>query len=436
MDTSLVLFIVLILGIITAVGLLVFTTLKNTRLTARMAELYRSEAALEAALDAAKTEVASLRKDAETRLADKINAEKNLVAAEEKIATLTEKLNARKAEEDELRKKLNADFEALSNKIFEESRNKMSSTNLEQISLILKPMKSTIADFRDRIDALNEANIKGQAGLEKHIETLAKMNSELSSDAKNLALALRNENKKAGNWGEAIFKKILEDCGFQEGIHFRAQENYTDTTGEQKRLMPDFVIDLPDSRSIVVDSKISLVGYVDYCSSQTSEAKRDSLDRFKKSVRAHLKEFATKYDNLPDARCGFKLMFMPIEPAYLLAIETDTALLEDAYAANVLIVSPSTVMSVLKYAEILVKNDTVAKNTREIANIGAKLYDRVELFMERFKKLGDRIRQASEEYEDAGKTLSEGSRSILNTARKLGAKSGIGNLEQKDESDD
>ena len=422
MDTSLVLFIVLILGIITAVGLLVFTTLKNTRLTARMAELYRSEAALEAALDAAKTEVASLRKDAETRLADKINAEKNLVAAEEKIATLTEKLNA--------------DFEALSNKIFEESRNKMSSTNLEQISLILKPMKSTIADFRDRIDALNEANIKGQAGLEKHIETLAKMNSELSSDAKNLALALRNENKKAGNWGEAIFKKILEDCGFQEGIHFRAQENYTDTTGEQKRLMPDFVIDLPDSRSIVVDSKISLVGYVDYCSSQTSEAKRDSLDRFKKSVRAHLKEFATKYDNLPDARCGFKLMFMPIEPAYLLAIETDTALLEDAYAANVLIVSPSTVMSVLKYAEILVKNDTVAKNTREIANIGAKLYDRVELFMERFKKLGDRIRQASEEYEDAGKTLSEGSRSILNTARKLGAKSGIGKLEQKDESDD
>lgn len=141
--------------------------------------------------------------------------------------------------------------------------------------------------------------LKGRAGLEKHIESLVKMNAQLSSDARNLAEALRGENKVAGNWGEAVFHRILEACGFKEGVHFRSQASYADSDGERKRLVPDFVIDLPGGRSIVVDSKLSLLSYSDYCSSQTPESKRANLDRFKKSVRAHLREFSGKYNEPP-----------------------------------------------------------------------------------------------------------------------------------------
>lgn len=179
----------------------------------------------------------------------------------------------------------------------------------------------------------------------------------------------------------------------------------------------------------MVDSKLSLLSYSDYCSSQTPEAKRANLDKFKKSVRAHLREFSGKYNDLPDARCGFKLMFMPVEPAYELAVSSDPALLEDAYAANVLVVGPATVMSVLKYAEILVRNEAIAKNTRQIAEIGARLYERVNLFIKRFEGVGERIRMLSEDYASAKTTLMESPRSVAATARRLGAKSGVLALE-------
>ncbi len=355
----------------------------------------------------------------------KIAAEKALAAARQEMSALSERLEAREGAEAEMRRKLAAEFEAMSSKLLEDARAKMSSANLEQLSLVLKPMKMTISDFRERLESLSEMSLKGRAGLEKHIESLVKMNAQLSSDARNLAEALRGENKVAGNWGEAVFHRILEACGFQEGVHFRSQAGYADSGDARKRLVPDFVIDLPGGRSIVVDSKLSLLSYSDYCSAQTPEARRASLDKFKKSVRAHLREFSGKYNDLPDARCGFKLMFMPVEPAYELAVSSDPALLEDAYAANVLVVGPATVMSVLKYAEISVKNEAMAKNTRQIAEIGARLYERVNLFIKRFESVGERIRLLSEDYASARTTLSESPKSVAATARRLGAKSGV-----------
>lgn len=405
---------------------------KNSASVIEMSNVRAQTAAATAAKESLANQLLAAKAESNEFLDGKISAEKRLAAAEQKLSSLGEKLAARESDEIELRKKLAADFEALSAKLLEDARSKMSTANLEQLALILKPMKMTIADFKERIESLNEINVKGQAGLEKHMESLIKMNTQLSTDAKNLTNALRGENKIAGNWGEALFHRILEKCGFKEGVHFRAQESYTDTSGVQKRLAPDFVIDLPEGRSIVVDSKLSLVSYTDYCASQTVEAKKENLDKFKKSVRAHLKEFATKYDDLPDVKCGFKLMFMPVEPAYELAISTDTSLLEDAYASNVLVVGPATVMSILKYAEISVKNEAIAKNTRQIAEIGARLYERVKLFIDRFENVGERIRKLSEDYELAKKSLSESPKSVVATAKRLGAKSGVLALETDD----
>ena len=148
-----------------------------------------------------------------------------------------------------------------------------------------------------------------------------------------------------------------------------------------------------------------------------------------------MKEFSSKYNDLPDARCGFKMMFMPIEPAYELAVSADPSLLEDAYAANVLIVGPATVMSVLKYAEILVRNEAISKNTRQIADLGVKLYERVNLFMSRFESLGDRIAALSRDYAQTKTTLSESPKSVLATAKRLGVKTGALSLNIEESED-
>lgn len=400
----------------------------------RLREKMRAETELAAAKQKIEIMQARLSETAGF-LDEKIEAQNSLTIARQDIKNLTERLAERENAEIEMRKKLASEFETLSSKLLEEARVKMSASNLEQLSLVLKPMKVTISDFRDRIEALNELNIKGHAGLEKHIESLVEMNSRLSNDARNLAEALRGKNKITGNWGESVFHRILESCGFAEGVHFRSQASYADSSGAQKRLVPDFVIDLPEGRSIVVDSKVSLVSYSDYCSSETADLKKANLEKFKKSVRAHLKEFSSKYNDLPDARCGFKMMFMPIEPAYELAVSADPSLLEDAYAANVLIVGPATVMSVLKYAEILVRNEAISKNTRQIADLGVKLYERVNLFMSRFESLGDRIAALSKDYAQTKTTLSESPKSVLATAKRLGVKTGALSLNIEESED-
>ena len=404
----------------------------------RAAELLSKLSAVSAERDAARAYADSLKEDLKKTSGEKNAAEKLLAAAEERVCALAEKIESRAKEEKNLRDKMEADFENLSNRLLESSRQKMSAANIEQLSLILNPLKSNIKDFREKIDLLNLESAKNHAGMSAQIENLLKMNARLSDEATKLTRALRSNNEIAGNWGETVLQKILEDCGFKEGIHFRYQYSYADSEGEGKRLIPDFIIDLPNSRSIVVDSKLSLVDYVDYCSAEDAAAKKVSLEKFKKSVRAHLSEFSGKYNNLPGVDCGFKMMFMPIEQAYELIMSADSKIAFDAYESNVLIVGPSSVMSVLKFAEISLRNEALAKNTKEIASIGELLYKRVALFMDKFKKIGDRISQLTKEYESATLTLTQGSKSVLGTAKRLGAKSSgdILELEEKDDDDE
>ncbi len=353
----------------------------------------------------------------------KVQLERNLAAADERFAGISEKLAEREESEKKMREKLAADFEILSNRIFETARERLTSANAEKLGAILAPLASGIKDFRERVEALNETSAKNNAGVCAQIESLANMNARLSDEARNLANALRANNKAAGNWGEAVFKRILEACGFIEGVHFRSQESFHDFSGEQSRLMPDFIIDLPEKRAIIVDSKLSLVDFVNYTNAEDVAIKKAHLDKFKKSVRGHLENFAGKYNNIAGIEGGFKIMFMPVEPAYDLAVAEDDKLLFDAYNKNVLIANPSTVMSLLKFAEIAYRNEAFAKNMSEISSMAQMLYERVELFLKRFEKLGLRVSQLAEEYEKAKLTLSSGSQSVMKTAIRFYEKS-------------
>ena len=359
-----------------------------------------------------------------------------LASSEEKVVHLSERIENRTEEERAIREKFATDFENLSNKIFESAREKLSTTNVEQMGLVLGPLKNSLSEFKQRMEALGEVGARNNASMITHIENLAKMNAQLGEEAKNLSNALRSKNKVAGNWGETVLERIFESCGFIDGVHYCTQKNYTDTDGVQKRLMPDFVVYLPNDRSIVVDSKLSLVDYDDYCSAEDTSAKRTALTKFKRSVREHLKEFSDKYNNLPDITCSFKMMFMPIENAYDLAVSEDDTLLADAYDANVLIVSPRNVMTILKFAEIAYRNEAFAKNIKEICNAGRLLHQRVELFMERFEKLGTKIVGLQKDYDDTRKTLSNGSRSVLETAKRFIEKSKNANIDFEEVDDE
>lgn len=345
-------------------------------------------------------------------------AEKTVAARDSEREVLERTLAQTQERYAELRKKLDSDFQILANKIFESARRKFVDEGGEKISAMLNPLAENIREFRKRVDDVHDAQTKASAGVSVQIESLLKMNDKLSKDAENLASALRSNNKAAGNWGEAVLERIFESCGLIKGIHYRAQTSFSDSTTAQSRLVPDFIVDLPDNRSIIVDSKISLVDYVDYCAAPDAAAKRESLEKFKKSVRAHLKEFAQKYDSI-SSLAGFKMMFMPVEPAYNLAIETDKPLLADAYRDNVIIVSPVSVMAILKFAQIAYRNDAVSKNVAELSKLGRLLGERIERFLKRFNAIQDRINALQKEYSDTKMSLSDGTQSVSNTARRF-----------------
>ncbi len=367
-------------------------------------------------------EAISRLEEASRKIADlelsKERADKFAAAQERENKMLVQTIDETEQRFVKIREQLNDDFRILANKIFDSAGEKFANVGAEKISTLVNPLSQNIQDFRKRVDAIHDAETRQSASVAAQIESLLKMNNKLSDDARNLASALRSNNKVAGNWGEVVLERIFESCGFEKNRHFRTQQSFSDSSAEQSRLMPDFIIDLPENRSIIVDSKLSLVDFVDYCSAEDDASKRQSLERFKKSTRTHLQEFAKKYNEL-DSNAGFKLMFMPVEPAYHLVVENDKTLLSDAYRLNVIIVSPMSVMAILKYSQIAFRNDAFAKNMGELSKQGRLLCERVELFLKRFSSIQDKINSLQKEYNDTKTTLYDGSKSLANTARRF-----------------
>ncbi|MBQ6534540.1 MAG: DNA recombination protein RmuC [Opitutales bacterium] len=404
-----------------------------SRLRASEADLRASEAGLRARAQAAAEELSRVASERDAFESANMAAQKNLAAAAEKVSSLESRLKERAEQENALREKLTADFQNLSNRIFDSAREKLVGANLEQMGLAIAPLKASISEFRAKLEALGDAEARNNASMAAHIETLVNANRQIGERAESLATALRSNNKVAGNWGETVLERVFESCGFVEGVHYKSQKSYRDADGAQKRLMPDFVVYLPDSRSIVVDSKLSLVDYADYSAAESGEQKRAALAKFKRSAREHLLEFEGKYNNLPDVTCGFKVMFMPIESAYQLLLKEDPKLISDAFDANVLIAGPASVMAVLKIAEIAHRNAAFEKNIREICRVGSLLQKRIEIFARKFDALGAKIDGVKKEYDGVRTTLDSGSQSLMLTAQKFAESSKSANMNFEEE---
>lgn len=338
---------------------------------------------------------------------------------------LQERLTEQKGELEELQKTFRNEFRNLANDILEEKSKKFTEQNREKLDAILKPLGEKISEFQKRVEDTHREDVKGRSALDQHLKTLRELNQKMSDEARNLTKALKGDTKKQGNWGEVILQRILEKSGLRKGYEYHTQQS--STTEDGRRLQPDVIVHLPDEKKLVVDSKVSLTAYEKYASAEDAADQQEALKQHINSLRAHVKGLGNKnYEQIHGFQSpDFVLMFIPIEPAFGLAMHNDPDLYNEAFDKNIIIVSPTTLLATLATIDNVWKQEYQNKNAMEIAERGGALYDKFVLFVESMNDIGNRIQQTQKSYDEAMSRLSEGSGNLVRQTemlRELGAK--------------
>ncbi len=348
------------------------------------------------------------------------------IASEKQVSEgLREKLASQKTELEEMHARMTDQFKNLANEILEDKSKKFTDQNKVQIDQILKPLGERIRDFEKKVEETYNIEARDKAGLKQQILQLTELNKKMSEDALNLTKALKGESKTQGNWGEMVLERILERSGLNEGQEYDLQ--HSGTTTEGRRLQPDVVIHLPDEKNLVIDAKVSLTAYERFSSAETDEEQEIYLKQHIQSLRAHVKALSEKnYSQLFDIGTpDFVLLFVPIEPAFGIAMMKEPSLYNDAFERNIVIVSPSTLLATMATIKNIWKYEYQNRNALMIAEEGGKLYDKFVNFADDLDKIGDRIRQMQEAYDGAMNKFSTGRGNLIGRAekmRKLGAK--------------
>lgn len=353
----------------------------------------------------------------------KLNSD--LSALNSDYKNLQEKLNEQKSEIGKLQEKFTKEFENLANKIFEEKGSKFTEQNKEKLSEILNPLKEKISEFEKRVEENNKESIKGHASLKEQLSMLKDMNQQITQEAKNLTNALKGQTKTQGNWGEFILESILEKSGLVKGREYLVQESITAESG--RRFQPDVIIKLPENKSIVIDSKVSLIGYEKFISSDDEREKQLALREHINSIRSHLKNLSGKnYQSLYQIESlDFVLMFMPVEPAFAMAVQSDSTLFSDAFEKNIVIVSPSTLLATLRTIASIWRQESQNKNALEIARQSGDMLDKFTAFVEDLLAVGKSLISTKDSYDKAMNKLVDGRGNLISRAEKikeLGAK--------------
>ncbi len=305
----------------------------------------------------------------------------------------------------EARDNLKQEFEVLANRIFEDKGKHFTSTSRDSLEALLKPFREQISGFQSRINEVHTESVKGQSVLEAEIRKVLEVGLEMNTQATNLTTALKGDKKTTGNWGEAQLERTLELAGLLPGDHYDSQASYTDSVG--KRRLPDFVIKLPDNKCLVIDSKVSLVDYERAISAETEEEQANALKAHAQAVRNHIDDLSSKdYAGLsgldsPD----FVLMFMAVEPAYIEAMKYNRDLFNYGYQQQVVLVSHTTLMPILRTVANLWMIDQSNREAREISTRAGEIYNQVCLVAERLQKLGNTLKAANNHYNQAVKGL-------------------------------
>jgi DNA recombination protein RmuC len=326
---------------------------------------------------------------------------------------------ATQAERDRERELMKAEFEALSQKLLRERSNELSSQHSETLSQVLKPLTTELDAFKKRVNEVYERETRDRVSLKQEIVSLKALNEKMSEDAVNLTRALKGENKTAGNWGELVLDQVLSASGLREHHEYTRQQSLTAEDGA--RLQPDVVISLPDEKCLIVDAKLSLKEYERAVSAADEPTRQAALKAHANSLKAHVRGLSGKnYAGLPGiTTVDFVVMFVPVEPAFSAAFETAPQLFTDALSQGVVIASPSTLLALLRTVDHVWRIENQNKNTRQIAELGGKLYDQFALFAETFEEVGERIQKSQDAFDKATNRLSTGRGNVLRRAEQL-----------------
>ena len=316
-----------------------------------------------------------------------------------------------------MQERLTLQFENMANRILENNSRKFALSNQENMEQLLKPLGEQLTAFRKKVEDTHLEETRQRSYLEERIKGLIEQTNKVSAQANNLADALKGQNKTQGNWGEMLLERILEQSGLEKDVHYTMQEPFR--TSDGKLLYPDAVVHLPGERIIILDSKVSLLAYDRYVNAETSGDRDSALQDHLLSVRRHVDELASKQYDRFDGSLDFTMMFIPVEPAYLTAIKTDSDLWSYAYSRRILLISPTNLIACLKLMSDLWSREMQSRNAMQIAERGALLYDKFVGFVNSLESIGSNLAKSQEAYTAAMKQLREGNGNLMGQALKL-----------------
>jgi DNA recombination protein RmuC len=351
-----------------------------------------------------------------------------LAARDQQIVHLQERLRVQQQEMQQSETRLKTEFENLANRLLEQKGAQMSQSNARQMQLILQPLREKIQEFEANMERKFVEETREKSGLKKEIEQLHSLNLQLSRDANNLASALKGQSKTQGDWGETQLQVLLENSGLQKGVHFTTQVTYQDQAGASKR--PDFIIQLPDNKQLIIDSKVSLTAFERFYNDPDTTQKEKHLKAHIESIRAHVNDLSSKnYQNLPEINSpDYLLLFIPLESALTAATQADARLFSDALDRNIVLVTTSSLLATMRTVAHLWKQEKQNRSVQEIARQSGLLYDKFVTFVDDLRTIGTRLDQAHQAYGDAMNKLSSATRpgdTLIGKAekiRELGAK--------------
>ena len=400
--------------------------LDNSRLQASVAALREDTGRVQAELQAEKDAHAIVQADAVDKREQLERAHGELTSQKSQLAEVSTRLQSERQQSQEkltllveAKEALANQFKSLASDILEEKSKRFAEQNQISLGQLLDPLKVRLQEFQGKVELFYDTEGKQRSALSQQVTQLLDLNKTLSDDAKNLTQALKGSSKSQGNWGELILERVLEASGLRKGEEYDVQESHSREDGS--RAQPDVVIHLPEDRHLVVDAKVSLKAYEEYASAETDVERLAAMRRHLDSIRSHIKGLSEKnYQALYGLKSlDFVLMFIPIEPAFMLGVTQDNRLFMDAWTKNVLLVSPSTLLFVVRTVAHLWRQESQNRNAQEIARRGAELYDRLSAFVVDLEKVGDRLRQAQDSYGEAFAKLSTNKGNVIRQAEML-----------------
>jgi DNA recombination protein RmuC len=360
------------------------------------------------------------KRELENERAKVSEATSSLATTEADYRNLQEKLNDQKKDLESVQEKFTEQFKNLANDILEEKSKKFTEQNKTSIFELLKPLGEKITEFEKKVEDTHKDSISRNSALREQLENLQKLNLQMTREAENLTRALKGDTKTQGAWGEFILESILEKSGLEKDREYTIQESYTGEDGRRRR--PDVIIRLPENRQVIIDSKVSLTAYDNFVNAKTEEEKIDHLKAHVISIRQHLRGLSDKnYQTISDRSLDFIIMFIPIEPAYILAIQSERNLYEDALDRRIIFVSPTLLIPSLQLIKNVWKQEYQNRNTMEIARHATSLYEKFVGFTTDLIDIGTQIKKSQTAYEGAMNKLTTGNGNIVKSIERFKA---------------